>query len=82
MQAGEPVAFASRALSKTEQNYCQLEKELLAIVFATHHFDQYNYGRHVWIQSDHKPLEILLKKPLKDGCAAAHPKNDVGTANI
>ena len=31
-----------------------------------HHFDQYIYGRHVWIQSDHKPLEILLKKPLKD----------------
>ena len=31
-----------------------------------HHFDQYVYGRHVWIESDHKPLEILLKKPLKD----------------
>ena len=66
MQAGEPVAFASRALSKTEQNYCQLEKELLAIVFATHHFDQYIHGRHVCIQSDHKPLEILLEKHLKD----------------
>ena len=66
LQKGHPVAFASRALSKCEQNYCQLEKELLAIVFGMHHFDQYVYGRHVWIESDHKPLEILLKKPLKD----------------
>ena len=51
--------------SKSEQNYCQLEKELLAIVFGMHDFDQYVYGRHVWVESDHKPLEVLLKKPLK-----------------
>ena len=28
-----PVAYASRALNKSEQNYCQLEKEILSIVF-------------------------------------------------
>ena len=66
MQHGDTAAFGSCALSKTEQNYCQLEKELLAIVFAMHHFDRYVYGRHVYVESDHKPLEILLKKPLKD----------------
>ena len=28
-----PVAYASHALNKSEQNYCQLEKEILSIVF-------------------------------------------------
>ena len=29
-----PVAYASHALNKSEQNYCQLEKEILSTVFA------------------------------------------------
>ena len=34
LQEGRPVAFSSRVMSQTEQNYAQIEKELLAIVFA------------------------------------------------
>ena len=37
---------------------------MLAIVFSLEKFNQYTYGRHVEIQSDHKPLESILKKSL------------------
>ena len=46
--------------------YCQLEKELLAVVFALQRFDQYVYGRAVIVESDHQPLETISKKPLRD----------------
>ena len=64
LQDGKPVAFASRALTDTETRYAQIEKELLAIVFSVEKFDQFTFGRTVHVQSDHKPLESILKKPL------------------
>ena len=64
MQKGQPVAYASRSLIDTERNYAQIEKELLAIVFGTEKFNQYTYGRRVIVESDHKPLETIYKKPL------------------
>ena len=64
LQEGHPVAYASRALTKTEQRYAQIEKEALAIVFSLDRFHQYTFGRHVRIQTDHKPLETIVKKPL------------------
>ena len=44
--------------------YAQIEKELLAIVFACGKFHQYIYGFPTRVQTDHKPLEIIFKKPL------------------
>ena len=64
MQEGQPVAFSSRALSNTEKNYAQIEKELLSIVHGCTRFDQYVYGREVAVQTDHKPLENIFRKPL------------------
>ena len=65
MQRGIPVAYASRAMTRTEQNYAQIEKEMLAICFATSKFHQYVYGKSaVSVQTDHKPIESILKKPL------------------
>ena len=56
--------YTSRALTETEQGCAQIEKEMLVIVFSLEKFNQYSYGRHVKIQSDHKPLESILKKSL------------------
>ena len=64
LQDGKPLAYASRALTAAERNYAQIEKELLAIVFSTERFHQYTYGRSVIVESDHKPLETILAKPL------------------
>ena len=64
MQKGQPVAFASRALTDTETRYAQIEKEMLAVVFALQTFNQYVYGQTVTVQDDHKPLEVIAKKYL------------------
>ena len=65
IQLGQPVAFTSRALTSAETRYAQIEKELLSIVYACEKFDAYVYGREeVTIQTDHKPLECIFKKPL------------------
>lgn len=64
MQDGHPVVYASRALTRTECNYAQIEKELLAVVFGMERFENYTYGRHIKVESDHKPVEIIQRKSL------------------
>ena len=44
LQDGQPVCYASHALTDTESRYAQIEKELLAITWACDKFDQYLYG--------------------------------------
>ena len=43
LQEGQPVAYGARGLTSTEQNYAQIEKEMLAIVVGCEKFDQYIY---------------------------------------
>ena len=64
LQNEKPVAYASRALTETEQRYATIEKEMLAVVFALEKFNNYTYGRPVTVHSDHKPLESILKKSI------------------
>jgi hypothetical protein len=64
LQDNRPVEYASHSLSSTEQSYAQIEKELLAIVFGLERLHSYVYGRHVIVETDHKPLLSIVKKPL------------------
>ena len=64
LQNDQPIEYAPRALTKTERNWAQIEKELLSVVFGLERFDQYTYGRKVLIHNDHRPLDTIFKKPL------------------
>ena len=57
MQDGQPMGYASRAMTSAGINYGQIEKELLAIVFGLER-------RPVKIETYHKPLESIFKKRL------------------
>ena len=65
LQDNHPIAYASKALTSCQQNYAQIEKELLAIVFGCNKFHDYIYGMStIKVETDHKPLESIFKKPL------------------
>ena len=64
LQEGKPIAYASRALTPTQERYAQIEKETLAIVYGAQKFHQYIFDKSVEVQSDHKPLEHIFSKPL------------------
>lgn len=64
LQEGQPVAYSSRSLNDAQKNYAQIEKELLAIVHGCSRFHDYIFGQTVTVESDHKPLEAIFRKPL------------------
>ena len=72
IQEGHPVIYASRSLTNTEKLYAQIEKELLAIVFACERFRQLIYGREITVESDHKPLEAIIAKALAQAPRIQH----------
>ena len=60
----KPIGYASKSLNDSEVNYAQIEEELYAILFGCKRFHQYIYGRHFIVESDHKPLESIMREPL------------------
>ena len=56
--------YVSRALTETEQRYSNIERELLAIVFALVRLNHYTFGRTITVQSDHQPLQSIWKKSI------------------
>ena len=64
IQDGEPVAFASKALSPAESHYANIERELLAVVYGCERFHNYLFGRPFTVKLDHKPLASIHLKHL------------------
>jgi len=60
-----PVAFASKALTETEQRYSNIQREMLGVIFGLERFHHYVFGRHVLVETDHKPLESISHKNLR-----------------
>ena len=63
LQQGKPVEYTSSAMTQSQRNYSQSEKELLAIVSGCKKFHKYIWGHKATIFTAHKPLEVF-KNPL------------------
>jgi hypothetical protein len=60
----KPVAFASRSLKPAEKNHSAIELEALAIWWSvTQKLRSYVEGQRFILETDHKPLISLMKKP-------------------
>lgn len=64
MQEGKPIYYASRALTDSERNFNQIEKEMLAVVYSVSKFHHFIYGQKVTIFTDHKPLVNIINKEI------------------
>lgn len=51
-----PIAFASKKLNDTEQKYCTLDKEAMAVVYGVTKFYNYVYGREFELETDNAAL--------------------------
>ena len=52
--AERPIAYASHTVSQSEQNYTQLEKEALGLIFGVKLFHQYLFWRKFTLVTNHK----------------------------
>ena len=66
IRKGQVVCFASRSLTKTEQNYRNLEREALGTIWGMEKFHYFHYGKEFTLESDQKPLVSIYKKYMID----------------
>ena len=64
-----PIAFASKSLSEAETRYSNIETELLGLVWAIEHFNDYTFANRVPVISDHKPLQPLFNGKMLVTCS-------------
>ena len=59
-QEGHSGIYVLRKLTPAEQNYSNIEREALAIVFVVTRLKQFFLGRRFTLHTDHKPLKYLF----------------------
>ena len=62
LQNSKPVMFASRALTGSERNYQNLERECLAMIWGMEKFHYFLYGKEFTLEMDQKPLVSIYRK--------------------
>ena len=66
IQKCKVVCYASRALTKTEQNYQNLEQEALGTIWGMEKFHYFLCGKEFRLETDQKPLVSIYKKHMVD----------------
>ena len=56
----EPIDFASMFMTKVKHRYTQIENKALAAIWACEKFTYFILGAKFTIETDHKPLVLLL----------------------
>ena len=56
-----PIAYISKKFTDPQKNYCVMERECLAVIWAVQKFEVYLYGREFILETDHQPLLCLRK---------------------
>ena len=66
IQKGKVICYASRALTKNEQNYQNLEREALGTIWGMEKFHYFLHGKEFTLGTDQKPLVSIYKKHMID----------------
>ncbi|MCO5576624.1 hypothetical protein L7F22_030439 [Adiantum nelumboides] len=62
LQDGRPIAFESKTLDKSQQNYSVYERELYAIIHALKKWRHYLYGAQFEIVFDHESIKWFTQQ--------------------
>ena len=66
IQEGKVIEYHSRALTSTQQQYSNIEREAYALVNGVEHFHHYVFGKPFEVCTDHQRLVQLSIKPLAE----------------
>ena len=66
IQKGKVVCYASRALTKTEQNYQNFKRETLGTIWGIEKFHYFLNGKEFTLETNQKPLVSIYKKHMID----------------
>ena len=73
IQKGKVIYYASMALTKTEQNYQNLEWEALGTIWGMAKFHYFLYGKEFTLETNQKPLVSIYKKHMIDIIVRSFP---------